>query len=124
LALLAWMLSVRVKFFENLVSDAADALSDRGAFLSVATEIEERSQIPSPWIQGALYEAISIWIREIGTNVRGSVAELAHRVGPEYFAKLLVAKGLELSVIEENVSNIGGRPRVEYALVWAASEKT
>jgi hypothetical protein len=117
-ALLAWTLSARVKSFEDLVKDASDALSDRGPYLAVITEIEERSGEESPWLQGSLREAISAWVQEIGLTVQGSVAELAHRVGPEYFAKLLVAKGVELGVMEEKISNSGGRLRIEYELAW------
>jgi hypothetical protein len=117
-ALVAWTLSVRVKYFENLVKDAGDALSDRGAYLEVIAEIEERSGKSSPWIRGELHEAISAWIEEIGLNVRGSVAELALRVGPEYFTKLLVAKGLELGVMEEKIASPEGGLRIEYVLVW------
>lgn len=117
-ALVAWMLSVRVKYFEDLVRDASDALSDRGTYLTVIDEIEGRSGKSSPWLRGSLHEAISAWIQEIGLDVRGSVAELAHRVGPEYFAKLLIAKGLELGVMEERISSPDGRPRIEYELVW------
>jgi hypothetical protein len=117
-ALIAWILGVRVKSFEHLVNDASDALSDRGTFLEVIAEIEERSGKGSPWLRGKLHEAISAWIDEIGLNVRGSVAELAHRIGPEYFAKLLVAKGLELEVMEEKIGSPDGGLRIEYVLVW------
>jgi len=118
-ALLAWTLSAGVKSFEDLVKDASDALSDRGPYLAVITEIEEKSGKPSPWLQGSLNDAISAWAQEIGLTVRGSVAELAHRVGPEYFAKLLIAKGVELGMMEERISNLEGRLRIEYELVWA-----
>lgn len=120
-ALAAWMLNVRVKYFEDLVKDASDALSDRGAYLAVVAEIEERGGKSSPWLRESLHDAISTWVQEIGLNVRGSVAELAHRVGPESFAKLLVAKGLEVGVMEERITNPDGRLRIEYELIWQES---
>jgi hypothetical protein len=119
LAGFGWVVGQRVQRAEQAIEDAADALGDRGRYLAILTEIEERSGVSAPWNAEVLPMAIEAWVEgapEQGYASQDTVVALARRVGPSEFVRLFTAKGAELGLLKEHIVDVAGRPSVQYEL--------
>jgi hypothetical protein len=108
LGVIVWLMNFRVTQVQQLVEDASETLSERGAYFAILHEIETASDATLPLLDDEFRRAIGLWIDRLGYDSPGTVAALARRVGPDEFSRLLTAKGAELEVLGGARSRRGG----------------
>jgi hypothetical protein len=117
LGFLAWRVSIAEQTLRLQLEEAAETLSDRAAFVDTINEIG----LGRFWTRADLHGALDRWEIPDGPwdRTRGSIvglgpsyrsvplARTAERIGPVDFGRLLVAKGIELGLIEESATTDG-----------------
>jgi DnaJ-like protein len=106
----------RAEHLRHMIEDVTNQLSQRAQYLRVLTEIRQASGREPPWEAESFDEAIDEWTDVVGRGERASLAFTASRIGPRDFGRLVVAKGLELGVLEEATREVEGLLIVSYGL--------
>lgn len=121
-ALLAWRIASMERALKLDLEEAAETLSDRSAYLDVLDEIG----LGTHWTRQELLGAVEEWeIPAVAPRRNGflgpryvavPLALTAHEIGAVDFSRLLLAKGLELELIEERQAlGQDGRPSFGFA---------
>jgi hypothetical protein len=113
-AAVGWILRIRAERIAHLVEDATTQLSSRGQFARVLGEIEREGYHSSPWTPDEFDEAIDEWALQVGSYEPRSMAVTALRVGRADFSRLMIAKGLELGLLTEEMIDVDGGFAITY----------
>jgi hypothetical protein len=107
----------RAEHLGHEIEDITNQLSQRSQYLRVLTEIKRVSDTAPPFEAEALDEAIDVWSSVVGPDEPASLALTAMRIGARDFARIFVAKGLELRILEESTIEVDGELWVTYYVV-------
>ncbi len=130
LGLIIWRHTQRIAQIQDAVEDATEALEERPTFVRAVREIaQERESLPLT--RDHLLDLVDAWSErnsEYGYSSMSallapsrrpaglSLADCARVIGPEDFAKLVIAKGKELELLIEHEEWVEGELVVTYAL--------
>jgi hypothetical protein len=111
-ALMAWAAASAERLLEVEIEEAGEVLSDRGDFSAVLDEIEA----PNFFGRSDLEALVGRWEQEAppvgllaGNRRQRPLSQTAARIGRVDFVRLLLAKGLELALLEEAVDDNSGQ---------------
>gem|GEM_PF-2962406 len=109
---MAWAAASAERLLEVEIEEAGEVLSDRGDFSAVLDEIEA----PNFFDRSDLETLVGRWEQEApptgllaGSRGQRPLSQTAARIGRVDFVRLLLAKGLELGLLEEAVDDNSGR---------------
>lgn len=109
-----WFFRVQTERLAHFIEDATAQLSDPGQYVQVLNEIEVEGGHSPPWTPGELEEAVDEWSIQIGDFDRRSMGMQALKIGKFDFTRLLIAKGLELELLEEKTRQQSGALSLVY----------
>ncbi len=115
--LVGFMSRARVEHLTQAIEDVTNQLSRKAEYLRLLTEIKRVTDRTPPFESEALDEAIDEWSHLVGREEPESLAYTATRIGARDFARLFVAKGLELGVLKESTLEVDGELWVTYYVV-------
>jgi hypothetical protein len=109
-AAFAWGLSTQERFLELDLEEAGETLSDRAALAGTLDELE----LEGTFSRDDLHQSIAEWkVPHVDRGAPAFVASrqrarplaaTANRIGPRDFGRVLLAKGIELELIAEEVT--------------------
>jgi len=133
-AFIAWILSTRAEAISLALDELADHLDDKTSLVNVLHDIMPIEKLRQGWTRGELLESTRRWIdqlRRAGLPASGVIANaaaesrrlegipgLVQRIGASDFVKLIVAKGRETGVVEEQEEIIEGRLLMRFHLTY------
>lgn len=110
--LMAWAAASAERLLEVEISEAGEVLSDRGDFSATLDEIG----VPDFFERSNLETMVGQWEQKphppdllAGNRGQRPLSETAARIGRVDFVRLLLAKGLELTLLEEAVGDDSGQ---------------
>lgn len=130
LGLLAWRAAARSTWIEAALEDFSDTLSDKNSFLQLIQLLTTEAGLPERWTRGDIIDCVTDWIgdgdRRRALYQRGLVTDairallfpralhdevplrdLARVAGPVDTGNLIITKGLERELIEEQLAGDG-----------------
>lgn len=103
--LIGFVLQFRAQQLTHAVEDVTAQLSRRANYLSLLNEIRESAYLPMPWGTEEFNDAIEEWA-ETTSRHPSSLASTARDIGSRDFAELVIAKGVELEVLDEEAEEM------------------
>jgi hypothetical protein len=113
-ACLSWFMQERIRRIEQDVQDLEHHLGFRSGYVDFLTEVWPFVD-HGRWTVVDLERGIDSWSRELIEPYR-KWRGVAHAVGPADFARLLIAKGQELGLLERKEDSDGRRLSESYSL--------
>jgi hypothetical protein len=101
---------MRAEAVEMLVSAANEFVADRPSCLVLLDELERVGKTRAPWSLDELRRCVDRWA-SVGHGESESAAQLAARIGPVDFTKLLVARAQANELLEERFDDVGAAGR-------------